>query len=91
MFSVEGIVNLLILDSFPPQARDFSLLVLLVKRQIPLTWRCLHERFQLQLDLLLSMKHKGFLKAWQPVPVKNNWYGLTKRVSLFQRALEWTF
>ena len=65
LLSVEGIVNLLILDSLPPQAGEFSLLVFLVKRQIPLTWMFLLERLQLQLDLPLSMKHKGFLEAWQ--------------------------
>ena len=37
------------------------------------------------------MKQRGFLKAWQPAPVKNNWSWLPKRDSFFQRALKWIF
>ena len=37
----------------------------------------------------LSMKHEGVLEKWHWAPVKKNWYGLPKRVSLFQRAQKW--
>ena len=44
---------------------------------------------RLQLDLLLSMKQKGSLEAWQLIPVKKNWNWRPEQVSLFPRALKW--
>ena len=56
-------MNLLILDSFPPQAWDLSPLVSLIQEY----FLCLER---LQLELLLSMKQKNVPEAAQPAPVK---------------------
>ena len=49
---------------FSPSARDFSQLASLVLGRIPSARGGLLLG-RLQLDLVLSMKHKSFLEAWQ--------------------------
>ena len=63
-------MNLLIRDSFLPQAWDFPSPALLVQGRVPSVLGGLLLLVWLELDLLLSMKHKGFFEAWQLVLVK---------------------
>ena len=56
---------------------------------IPSAWGGVLLLGRLELHLLPSMKHKGFIEARQPVPGKKNWYRVPQRVSLVRRAVKW--
>ena len=89
LLTIEWIVNLLLRDVFPPTAWAFSQLASLVLGSIPSAWGGVLLLGKLELHLLPSMKHKGFIEARQQVPGRNDWYKVPQRVSPIQRAVKW--
>ena len=89
LLTIEWIVNLLLRDVFPPTAWAFSQLASLVLGSIPSAWGGVVLLGKLELHLVPSMKHKGFIEARQTVPGKKNWYWVPQRVSPIQRAVKW--
>ena len=76
-------------DASPPTAWAFSQLASMVLGSIPSAWRGVLLLGKLELHLLPSMKHKGFIEARQQVPGKKNWYKVKQRVSPILRAVNW--
>ena len=87
--TVEWSVILSMRDASPPLPWPSPSKLRLGKHSVG--WGGLLLLGRLQLHLVLSMRHKSFTEARQPVPVKKNWCRLPQRVSLLQRAVEVNF
>ena len=79
---------MLMRDASPPSGA-FSQLASLVLGSIPSAWGGVLLLGRLQLHLLPTMKHKGFIEARQPVDGKKNSYKVPQRVSPIRRAVKW--